>query len=245
MRQQGKRQLPKIKQRSKLMSGIDNHSRITSTILSVIEKPLLKWLVARLPARVTPDMLTAFGLFGAVLAGLGYYLSNFSNYFLWLSSFGLFINWYGDSLDGTLARYRHIEKPLYGFFIDHSMDSVTMVLIGIGAGLSPYARFDLALFALVAYLLMSILVYLNTHVSGVFKISFYGFGPTEVRLFIVAINTVIFFLGAGSFHFKGLDLTYLDAAAIFLAILLFVLYFVSVLVEGNRLKKMERENKQD
>jgi archaetidylinositol phosphate synthase len=218
-----------------------DYKRITTTFLSFIEKPLLHFLVAHLPRRIKPDHLTLLGLFGSVLTGLGYFLSSYSPYYLWLSSFGLLVNWFGDSLDGSLARYRHIERPVYGFYIDHAIDSMTMVLIGIGAGLSPYARFDCALFALIGYLLVSILVYLNTCVSGVFKISFYGFGPTEIRLFIIIINTVIFFHGAGQFHFRGMDISLLDVAAIFLAIILFAFYILSVFVDGRKLKRMEEE----
>jgi phosphatidylglycerophosphate synthase len=220
---------------------IDNHKRITQTLLSVIEQPLIRWMVSRLPLWVTPDKLTVLGLFGSILICLGYYLSNFSNMYLWLSSFGFFLNWFGDSLDGSLARYRKIERPKYGFYIDHAMDSVTIVLIGIGAGLSPYARFDLAVLALTAYLLLSILVYLNTHVSGVFKISFYGFGPTEIRVFIVLVNTLIFFWGAGQFTFRGFDITILDVAAIFLSIILFLFFIVSMIVDGHKLKREEQE----
>lgn len=216
-----------------------DYKRINSTLLTFIEKPLLNFLVARMPRWVKPDLLTIIGLFGSVLTGLGYFLSTYSNYYLWLSSFGLFVNWFGDSLDGTLARYRHIERPVYGFYIDHSIDTMTMVLIGIGAGLSPYARFDCALFALIGYLLVSILVYLRTCVSKVFKISFYGFGPTEIRIFIVAVNTVIFFHGAGSYQFRGLDISILDIAAIFLTIVLFIFYILAVFVDGRKLKREE------
>lgn len=218
--------------------------RITTTLLSFVEKPLLQWLVAHLPRWVKPDHLTVLGLLGSLLTGLGYFLSSYHNAFLWLSSFGLFVNWFGDSLDGTLARYRKIERPRYGFYIDHAIDTITMVLIGIGAGLSPYARFDIALFALIGYLMMSILVYLNTFVSGVFRISFYGFGPTEIRIFIIVINTIIFFHGAGKFYFREMEITVLDVAAIFLTVVLFIFYIVSVIVDGRKLQK-EEEKEQD
>ncbi|MDD3095756.1 MAG: CDP-alcohol phosphatidyltransferase family protein [Candidatus Neomarinimicrobiota bacterium] len=219
--------------------------RITTTLLSFVEKPLLQWLVARLPRWVKPDLLTILGLFGSLMTGLGYYLSSSHNAYLWLASFGLFVNWFGDSLDGTLARYRKIERPRYGFYIDHAIDTITIVLIGIGAGLSPYARFDIALFALIGYLMMSILVYLNTFVSGVFRIAFYGFGPTEIRIFIVLINTIIFFHGAGKFQFRGMDITVLDAAAIFLTCVLFIFYIVSVIVDGRKLQKEEKKEQED
>lgn len=224
------------------MSNVEAHKRETQTILSFIEKPALNWLAKNLPDYFTPDVLTALGLIGSFLTGLGYALSFHSDYYLWLASFGLFVNWFGDSLDGTVARFRHIERPKYGFFIDHTLDSVSMVMIGIGVGLSPYARFDFVLLALVSYLLMSILVYIKTFVHGVFKISYYGLGPTEVRLFIVLVNTIVFYFGAGNFFLLGFDVTVLDIAAALFAIVLFIFFFSSILMEGKLLKKID-ENK--
>ena len=223
------------------MSNIKDCSRETKTLLTFVEKPLIQWLVRKLPVKITPDMLTVIGLFGSLLTGLGYILSNYNAYYLWLSSLGLLINWFGDSLDGSLARHRHIEKPKYGFFIDHSIDSVTTIVIGIGAGLSPYARLDYVLLAVIGYLLMSILVYLNTFVNGVFRISFYGFGPTEMRLLIILVNTAVFFLGVGQFQFKGIELTIFDFTAVLLAIILFLIFLISVIIIGKKLNHEEQK----
>jgi phosphatidylglycerophosphate synthase len=224
-----------------IMSKIKDHSRETKTILTFIEKPLIQRLVKKMPAKTTPDMLTAIGLFGSLLTGLGYYLSNYSAAYLWLSSFGLIINWFGDSLDGSLARYRHIEKPQYGFFIDHTIDMIAIILIGTGAGLSPYARLDFVLFAIIGYLLMSIYVYINVYLNGVFKIAFYGFGPTELRILIIMVNTIIFFVGAGQVQINGLKFTILDFTSITLAAVLFLLFIISVIVTGRKLKRKEEK----
>ena len=223
------------------MSNIKDHSRETKTLTTIIEKPLIQLLVKKMPSKITPDILTAIGLFGALLTGLGYYLSNYNAIYLWLSSFGLIVNWFGDSLDGSLARYRHIERPKYGFFIDHSIDSVTMIVIAIGAGLSPYARFDYVLLALIGYLLMSILVYLNIFVTGVFKISFYNLGPTEMRLLIILLNTAVFFFGVGQFQIKGIEFTIFDLTAVLLAIILFLIFLISIIVIARRLNHEEKK----
>lgn len=223
------------------MNTTENHKRETETILSFIEKPALNWLAKNLPSYFTPDVLTALGLIGSILTGLGYALSLFNDYYLWLSSLGLLVNWFGDSLDGTIARFRHIERPKYGFFIDHTLDSVSMVLIGIGVGLSPHARFDFVLIALVSYLLMSILVYIKTFVHGVFKISYFGFGPTEVRLFIILLNIILFYFGSGNFHILGFDLTFLDIAAVFFSLILFLFFFLSIIIEGKKLKIIDEK----
>jgi phosphatidylglycerophosphate synthase len=223
------------------MSNTQEHKRETTTILSFIEKPALKWLAENLPSYFTPDLLTVIGILGSLITGLGYFLTLYDDNYLWLASFGLLVNWFGDSLDGTVARFRHIERPKYGFFIDHTLDSVSMVLIGIGVGLSPYARFDFVLLALVSYLLMSILVYIKTFVHGVFKISYYGFGPTEVRLFIIIVNVIVYFLGTTVHNVLGFELTIIDIAAGFFSIVLFLFFISSVWIEGKQLKKIDEQ----
>lgn len=220
-----------------------NHRRKTISVLSFIEKPLINWLVSRLPDFVTPDVLTILGVVGAIITGLGYSLTYFHNDYIWLATFGLFVNWFGDSLDGSLARFRKIERPRYGFFIDHTLDSISMIIVGIGVGLSPYARLDFVLFALVGYLLMSIFVYIKTMIIGVFNITYFGFGPTEARVFIAIGNTLVYFLGAGEIPVFGEVFTILDIFALFFAVLMLLLFILSVIVDGNRLKAIDEMKK--
>jgi archaetidylinositol phosphate synthase len=178
------------------MSEIKPHMRVNDILLGPLERPALQWLAVHMPAWVNPDSLTGIGIGGSFITLLGYALSNLSPAYLWLSSFGFVVNWFGDSLDGTLARYRHIERPRYGYFIDHTMDAFSEVLVVGGLGLSPYVNLDIALLALIGYLLISILVYIRTYVAGVFKISYGKLGPTEVRLILIGFNTLVFFIGA-------------------------------------------------
>jgi archaetidylinositol phosphate synthase len=173
----------------------DDHERVNDILLGRFERPALQWFAQRLPRRVTPDTLTLIGIFGSILTFAGYWASNASAWFLWLASFGLVVNWFGDSLDGTVARYRHIERPKYGYFVDHAVDGLSEALVALGLGLSPYVTFSVAAMALVGYLLMSVYVYLTTYVRGVFKISYGRFGPTEVRVIIILFNVVLFFAG--------------------------------------------------
>ena len=105
------------------------------------------------------------------------------------------MNWFGDSLDGTLARYRKIERPRYGFYIDHMIDMVSELLVFVGLGLSPYLRMDIAVVGLVCYLLASVYIYIVTYVSGVFRIAYSGISPTELRLVAIAANTLVFLAG--------------------------------------------------
>ena len=177
------------------MGDIKPHQRVNDILLGPLERPALQWLAAHMPAWLNPDILTGIGILGAVLIFLSYWLSNALPGFLWVASLGFVINWFGDSLDGTLARYRQSERPKYGFLVDHTVDSFNEVLIALGLGLSPYVTFSVACLALIGYLLMSILVYIRTYVHGVFQLSYGKFGPTEVRVFLILQNRVMFFLG--------------------------------------------------
>jgi len=177
------------------MADIKEHRRVNDILLGPLERPALKWLAAHLPAWVSPDICTAIGVLGAVIILVSYGLSRNSDYFLWLASLGFVINWFGDSLDGTLARYRHIERPIYGFYIDHITDAVSQVMIFLGLGLTHYIRFEVACLTLIAYLLLSVLAYVRTCVVGEFRISYGKLGPTEIRVLAILLNSVMYFAG--------------------------------------------------
>jgi phosphatidylglycerophosphate synthase len=215
------------------------HTRVNDILLGPLERPALQWLAAHQPAWMTPDLLTAIGTVGAFMIFVGYVLCNRSPAFLWLANLGLVVNWYGDSLDGTLARYRKIERPRYGFFVDHTVDAFNTMLILLGLGLSPYARFDLAALALIAYLMMSVLVYVRTYVQGVFKISYGKIGPTELRVVILLANTFIFFFGNPQIHLPFVTLSLVDLLVILIAVGLLVVYVVTALQEARALAHEE------
>ncbi|MCL4079449.1 CDP-alcohol phosphatidyltransferase family protein [Coriobacteriia bacterium Es71-Z0120] len=173
------------------MADIAKHKREHDMLIGFLERPALQWLAARMPAWVTPDVLTGIGVAASMMIFVGYWLTNRSPWWLLFVNLGFVINWFGDSLDGTLARYRKIERPKFGFYIDHTVDAVAEFLTIIGIGMSPYLRLDVAAFALIGYLLMSVHVYIRTAVEGVFKISYGRFGPTEMRVIIMLVNTAI------------------------------------------------------
>jgi len=175
------------------MEDIKKHKRVNDMLLGPLERPALQWLAKTSPKWITPDVLTTIGTLGSVAIFAGYWLSNSSTWWLWFVNLGFIVNWYGDSLDGTLARFRKIERPKFGFYIDHTVDAVSEFLTIIGIGMSPFLRLDIAAFALIGYLLMSVHVYVRTCVDGVFKISYSKIGPTEMRAIIMAVNTAIFF----------------------------------------------------
>jgi phosphatidylglycerophosphate synthase len=209
-------------------------------LLGSLERPALKWLAAHQPDWVNPDMMTGVGVLGAVVVFSGYCLSNIDKNFLWLASLGFVINWYGDSLDGTLARYRNIQKPKYGYFIDHTVDSFNEVLIFVGLGLSPYLHLDIACLTLIGYLLMSILVFVRTGVTGVFQISYARVGPTELRLIAILANTGVYFFGNPSLKLPFGVLSVYDLIALTLAILLIIVFIVSTIIQARELADIDQ-----
>jgi len=221
------------------MSDINNHQRVNDILLGPLERPALKWLAAHMPAWVMPDTLTTIGVVGAVITFLGYVLSNFDRNFLWLASLGFVINWFGDSLDGTLARYRHIERPVFGFFLDHTVDAFIEVLIFVGLGLTPYVSFSVASMALIGYLLLSVIVYVRTAVVGEFKISYGKLGPTEIRVLAILLNTWMYFGGVWTFLVQQFEVSPYDLIVGAIALLLFSFATVTTVKETRRLVNVD------
>ncbi len=168
--------------------------RIQTSILNPYEKKILVYLAERMPAWVTSDMLTFVGFTGALVMAAGYSLSNLDLRWLWLSCLGLFINWFGDSLDGSLARVRGTQRKIYGFFIDHNVDVINETIMFISVGVSPLVNMSFAMFALVAYLMLSVYVYIDCHLKGEMRLTYSGLGPTEFRLLLVITNICFIYI---------------------------------------------------
>ncbi|HLO17529.1 MAG TPA: CDP-alcohol phosphatidyltransferase family protein [Anaerolineales bacterium] len=227
------------------MSDIKKHQRINNILLGPLERPVLKWLAAHMPTWITPDVCTAIGVLGAFGVGISYILSIYNKNFLWLASIGFFLNWFGDSLDGTLARHRHIERPIFGFFVDHTTDAFSAMVIFLGLGLTPYVSFNVACLALIAYLLLCVLVFLRTCVVGEFKISYSYLGPTEIRAVAVLLNIAMYFGGVRTtsliFGTIGeITFTPYDLVVALIALILLLFFLVTAIQEIARLAK---ENK--
>ena len=166
-------------------------------LLAGPERKLLVAVACRLPKVVVPDHLTTVGALGALGTGIAYALSAHHAWWLLLASVMLFVNWFGDSLDGTLARVRRAERPRYGYYLDHIVDAFSTAAIGIGIGLSPYIELPLALALVVLYLTLSINVYLESQVFGVFQLGYGQIGPTEVRIILILANSLLL-VGSGT-----------------------------------------------
>ena len=222
------------------MSDKQSHKRVNDILLGPLERPALQWLAAHMPTWMTPDLLTIIGILGAVIILTGYVLSNVNAAFLWLATFGFVVNWFGDSLDGTLARYRKIERPKYGFFVDHTVDAFSQLLIFAGIGLSPYVSFELAMLALVGYLLMSILVYVDTYVTGVFKISYGKLGPTEMRAIAIILNIAFLYVGVPTIDLSFVQISIYDLVTLLIASILILIYIFSTIRRAGELARLER-----
>jgi phosphatidylglycerophosphate synthase len=160
-------------------------------LLARPEARVLEWFARRLPARVLPDHLTLLALAASGGIALAYALSGHGPGWLIAACGLLVIHWLGDSLDGTLARVRKIERPTYGYYVDHLADAIATAAIGIGLGLSPHLGLATGLLLVVAYLVLSINTYLETHAFGVFSLGYGRLGPTEARLALIALTALL------------------------------------------------------
>ena len=186
-------------------------------LLARPEARVLDWLARRMPARVLPDHLTVLALLSALGIAAAYVLSNGDRGWLWAASALLVVHWLGDSLDGTLARVRRIERPTYGYYLDHLADALATAVIGIGLGLSPFLLLATGMVLVIAYLTLSINTYLETQALGVLRLGYGRLGPTEARLALIGLNTALALGAPLGFELLGVGLTVLDVALLAVA----------------------------
>jgi archaetidylinositol phosphate synthase len=167
--------------------------RVQESLLAPLEKRALIWIATRLPRAVNSDHLTVLGILSMLAAGLSYWYASVNPLGLWIVNLCLFLNWFGDSLDGTLARVRDRQRPRYGYYVDHVVDVVAISLLMGGMALSGYLSPVIAAFFLVGYLLLSSEVFLATHVLNKFQISFFKFSPTELRILLIIGNLFVYY----------------------------------------------------
>jgi len=173
-----------------------NATRLQNSFTAAIERKALLWLAARLPVSINSDHLTLLGFVAMFLAGCSYAFARWNSWGLLLATLCLALNWFGDSLDGTLARVRNRQRPRYGFYVDHMIDSFGALFLMGGLAASGYIDWRIAMGLLVAFLLLSIESYLASYTLGIFRLSFAKFGPTEIRILLGIANAVLFFLPA-------------------------------------------------
>lgn len=212
--------------------------RIQLNVLARGERRLLNWICARMPAWVTPDMLTLTGMVAAFAIFFGYVASHWGENWLWLSIAGYVVHWFGDSTDGSLARFRKIERPRYGYFLDHSCDGLGTTLVVVGIGVSPYITLEIALIALAGYLLMSINAFLTVRVLGELKLSFSVFGPTELRFILIGLTLAMLWFGSAGEGWFG-RISGFDIFAAFVATVLIGMFLIQTATTARRLARQE------
>lgn len=220
--------------------------RIQTSILNGVEKKVLVWLAARQPRWVVSDTLTFIGSIGALLIGIGFVLASRNAAWLWLSFFGFIVNWYGDSLDGTLARVRKTSRPIYGYYIDHTVDCINEAFMFLGIGLSPYMHLSLALAIFAIYLCLTVNVSTNAHLKGEFRLTYAKLGPTEFRIIAMIIIAILYFakpLQTFSVTWdvfgKSIAMSAIDLAGIVILAILIVIYLVTIINDAKGYAKID------
>lgn len=220
--------------------------RIQTSILNGLEKKALVWLAERQPRWVVSDTLTIIGVLGAIMIGAGFILCGRNISWLWLSVAGLFVNWYGDSLDGTLARVRKTQRPIYGYYLDHTVDCINEAFMFIGVGLSYLMRLDIALMIFIVYLCLTVNVCVNAHHKSEFKLTFAKLGPTEFRVIAALLIIMIIFVRpirefSASVNLLGRNVALgaLDIAGLVILLVLTIIYLVTIISDAKGYAKID------
>jgi archaetidylinositol phosphate synthase len=212
--------------------------RVQETIVTSAEKRVLHWFAERMPPWVNSDHLTALGFAAQFTVGVSYGLASWNKNWLWAATIFLAVNWFGDSLDGTLARYRNRQRPRYGFYVDHVIDSFGAMFLCVGLAVSGYMSPLVALVLLVAFLAFSIEVYLAAYCLGQFKLGHFLFGPTELRIILGIGNVAL--LSHPRVHFLGAEYLLFDLGGAVAAVGMVFMLVVSAIRHSAVLYREER-----
>lgn len=194
---------------------------------------------------MAPDVLTALGFVAAIAAFVAYLLAAYDPAWLWVVNAALIANWFGDSLDGAVARRRGIERPRYGFFLDQSIDVLSQFLFAIGLGLSGMVRMDVAAIGLATYLMMTAQSLLRAEVSRTFHLASAGFGLTEVRCLFLALNVAFYLKPPVPLDIAGTSLGYGDMLGIAWIVVNFGLYLAGTVGQLGQLSREEPPDGKD
>jgi len=208
--------------------------------LAALEGPALVWLAARTPAWLSPNRLTLLGLLGAGLTLIGYLLTDASPAGLAIVNLGLLLNWFGDSLDGHVARARGQARPVYGFFLDQSVDVISEALFAAGLALSGYLRPEIVAFGFASYLMMTVQSLMRLQLSGVFELASAGVGLTEVRALFFIANIAFLVAPPGEIGIGFPGFTYADVGGLIWITLNVCLYLVQMSLELRSISQRDR-----
>jgi len=216
-----------------------NATRVQVSFVTAAEKRALAWFAAHMPAWVGSDDLTILGFAAQIMVGVSYALSRYDRSWLLWGVLFLVINWFGDSLDGTVARFRNRQRPRYGFYVDHVIDAVGSTILMTGLALSGYMTPLIAMALLIGFLLLSIEVYLATYTLGSFHLSFFNFGPTEIRI-IFAIGNIALYVRGPWALIAGHTFLVFDVGAVIALPVLCVMFLYAAIKHIAQLYREER-----
>lgn len=219
----------------------DRQDAINTGITAKVEERIKDWVCPRIPSWVNSDHLTILGVVAIFITAVGFILGFYDRIYLLLVVLGLFLNWFGDSFDGSLARYRKKTRPNYGYYIDHMVDAIVVVIFALGVGISGFVRIDLALLFAIMYMAFMIHVELVTFVQNTFKYSFGLVGPTEMRIFGVFITIYMYLAPVEYFKILSWHISQYDIAFLVMSILMSIVLFVSILKKGIELDREDKK----
>jgi len=202
-----------VEEKTAPAASFKNATRVQVSFVTAAEKRVLAWFAARMPAWVNSDHLTVLGFAAQIMVGVSYALARYNRQWLLWAILFLAVNWFGDSLDGTLARFRSRQRPRYGFYVDHVIDAIGSTALMVGLALSGYMSPIVAMGLLVAFLLLAIETYLATYTVGKFHLSFFNLGPTEIRIILAIGNVALYVRGPWS-HIAGHRFLLFDMGAV-------------------------------
>ena len=217
----------------------DTQDTINTAITAKAEEKAKEWICPRIPKWVSPDILTVLGIFGIGMVSAGFLMGFFNRNYLILVILGLMVNWLGDSFDGSIARYRKVTRPNYGYYIDKIVDAVVIIIFALGLGLSGYVKIEIALLLASIYLAMMLHVDLIVHVQNQCKNSFGWFGPTEIRIVGIFLTVYMYFSEVKYFDIYNHILTQHDIAVFSGSVIMFIILLVNILRKGIELNKQD------
>jgi archaetidylinositol phosphate synthase len=219
----------------------DKQNAINTGLTANIEEKAKEWICPRIPKWVNSDMLTGLGIIASIIIAISFVLGFFNRYYLILVVIGLLLHWFGDSFDGSLARYRKKTRPNYGYYIDHIVDSIAVLNFGLGLGLSGFVKIEVGFLFVIMYLILMIHVELVTYVQNEFKYSFGLIGPTEYRIIGIIFTMVMFFMPVRYFEIYGHYLTQYDFGVILLSLIMFGIILYSIISKGMELDRIDKK----
>jgi phosphatidylglycerophosphate synthase len=221
-----------------MTNSFQDAKREQTSILAPLERAALLGLARRMPRWVNSDHLSLLGLVAMFMAGVCYAASGQNPLMLHLVNVFIFLNWFGDSLDGTLARYRNRQRPRYGFYVDHIIDTFGALFFIFGLALSGFMSERVAAALLIVFLMLAINSYLAAYALGVFKISQWKVGPTEMRLVLIIGN--LYLLHSSHTHLFGRRFLLFDVGGVVAIIAMGVMLVFSSIKNTHALYQLER-----